>query len=91
MASTRHLLGGLVVLVSLGCSDDRSTAGPRVDDPLPADVEVGADAPADLSYVCGHRFLVSNAHSVPIRVTYRMAGDLRGRRAAGRQDRVRIY
>ena len=63
-----------VLLVSLGCSDDRSTAGPRVDDPLPADVEVGADAPVDLSYVCGNRFLVSNAHSVPIRVTYRVAG-----------------
>src|SRR5688572_25026514 len=58
----RHLLGGFVVLVSAGCWDDRSTAGPWVDDPLPADVEVGEDAPVDLSYVCGNRFLVSNAH-----------------------------
>jgi galactose oxidase len=68
------VLGGFVVLASVGCSDDRSSAGPLVGDPLPADVEVGEDAPVDLSYVCGNRFLVSNAHTVPISVTYRVAG-----------------
>src|SRR6266498_3484090 len=68
------LSGGVIVLACAGCSDDRSNAGPRVGDPLPADVDVGADAPVDLSYVCGNRFLVSNAYTVPISVTYRVAG-----------------
>lgn len=68
------VLGGVVVLAGVGCSEDRAGAGPRVSDPLPADAEVGEDAPVDLTYVCGNRFLVSNAHSVPISVTYRVAG-----------------
>jgi hypothetical protein len=72
------VLGGFVLLASVGCSDDRSSAGPSVGDPLPADVEVGEDAPVDLSYVCGNRFLVSNAHTVPISVTYRVAGSSEG-------------
>jgi len=67
-------LGAVVVLAGVGCSDDRSEAGPGPGDPLPADVDVGQDAPVDLSYVCGNRFLVSNAYSVPISVTYRVAG-----------------
>ncbi|MFL5495154.1 MAG: galactose oxidase-like domain-containing protein [Gemmatimonadales bacterium] len=67
------LTGGLIVLAA-GCSDERSDAGPGAGDPLPADVDVGADAPVDLSYVCGNRFLVSNAYTVPISVTYKVAG-----------------
>jgi hypothetical protein len=35
---------------------------------------VGEDAPLNLSYVCGNRFLVSNAYGVPVSVTYRVAG-----------------
>ena len=73
-ARVAALLGGVVVLASISCSDERSDAGPRVDDAEPADVEVGEDAPVDLSYVCGNRFLVSNAYSVPISVRYRVAG-----------------
>ena len=73
-ARVAALLGGVVALASISCSDDRSGAGPRVDDAEPADVEVGEDAPVDLSYVCGNRFLVSNTYSVPISVTYRVAG-----------------
>jgi galactose oxidase len=68
------LLGGVAVLASIGCSDERSNAGPSVADPLPADVEVGPDAPLDLSYVCGNRFLVSNTLGTPVSVTYRVAG-----------------
>jgi galactose oxidase len=74
-SSVRALaLTGGIVLASAGCSDDRSNAGPRAGDPLPADVDVGQDAPVDLSYVCGNRFLVSNAYSVSIGVTYRVVG-----------------
>ncbi|MEP7177114.1 MAG: hypothetical protein ABI860_11245, partial [Gemmatimonadales bacterium] len=68
------VLGGVAVLASLACSDERTSAGPRAGEPAPVDVEVGDDAPVDLSYVCGNRFLVTNAHSVSIGVTYRVAG-----------------
>ncbi len=68
------MIGGAIVLASAGCSDDRLDTGPKVADPLPADVDVGEDAPVDLSYVCGNRFLVTNAYDVPITVTYRVAG-----------------
>ena len=68
------VLGGVVGLAGIGCSEDRASAGPRLSDPLPADVEVGQDAPVDLTYVCGNRFFVSNAHDVPISVTYRVSG-----------------
>jgi hypothetical protein len=67
-------LGGVVVLAIAGCSDERSGAGPRAADPPATDVELGDDAPLNLSYVCGNRFLVSNAYGVPVSVTYRVAG-----------------
>lgn len=67
------LLGGCMLLLT-GCADDRTGTGPKVSDPLPADVEVGEDAPVDLTYVCGNRFQISNAYDVPITVTYRVAG-----------------
>ena len=57
-----------------GCVDEHSQAGPAVGEPLPGDVEVGADAPLDLSYVCGNRFVVTSAYGVPVSVTYRVAG-----------------
>ena len=73
------LAGGRLVLaalagMALACSDERSGAGPGAADPLPPDPEVGADAPLDLSYLCGNRFLVTNAQMVPVSVTYRVAG-----------------
>ena len=68
------VLGGAILLASVGCSDERSSAGPRPGDPQPLDPEVGEDAPVNLAYLCGNRFLVSNAYSVPISVTYRVAG-----------------
>jgi galactose oxidase len=73
-ASIVAVLGAVAVLGSLGCSDDRSSAGPPAIEPLPADTDVGMDAPVDLTYVCGNRFLVSNAYAVPISVTYRVSG-----------------
>jgi WD40 repeat protein len=73
------LLGGRLVLaalagMALACSDERSGAGPGAADPLPPDAGVGADAPLDLSYLCGNRFLVTNARTVPVSVTYRVVG-----------------
>jgi galactose oxidase len=37
-------------------------------------VDVGQDSAIDLSYVCGNRFLITNAYGVPVSVTYRVAG-----------------
>jgi galactose oxidase len=67
-------LGATLVFAVVGCSGERSDAGPSETEPLPADVDVGQDAPVDLSYVCGNRFLVTNAYGVPITVTFRVAG-----------------
>jgi hypothetical protein len=60
--------------MALACSDERSGAGPGAADPVPPDAGVGADAPLDLSYLCGNRFLVTNARTVPVSVTYRVVG-----------------
>jgi hypothetical protein len=68
------LLGGIALLASLGCSDERWKAGPSVSDPLPAAIDVGQNAPLDLSYVCGNRFLVSSTYATAVSVTYRVAG-----------------
>jgi hypothetical protein len=68
------LVGGIAVLASAGCSNERAGTGLKEEDPLAQDAEEGRDAPVDLSYVCGNRFLVSNAHDVPISVTYRVSG-----------------
>jgi hypothetical protein len=72
-AASRSLIIALAGL-ALACSDERSGAGPGAADPLPPDPDVGADAPLDLSYLCGNRFLVTNAQAVPVSVTYRVAG-----------------
>jgi hypothetical protein len=77
-SQVRHMLllgllsgaGGTVV----GCSDERSGAGPRIGDLPATDPDIGEDAPINLSYVCGNRFLISNASAVPVSVTYRVAG-----------------
>jgi galactose oxidase len=68
------LLAALVGLSLAACADERSGAGPDAPDPLPPDEEVGADAPLSLSYLCGNRFLVTNAQRHPVSVTYRVTG-----------------
>jgi galactose oxidase len=65
---------GAAIMSTTGCSDERSRVAPSISDPLPADVDVGQDAPVDLSYVCGNRFLVTNAHGTPVSVTFQVAG-----------------
>jgi len=54
------------------CSEERS-GGPRGDQPA-TDPTIGEDAPINLSYVCGNRFLILNARSMPVTVSYRVAG-----------------
>jgi galactose oxidase len=73
LLARRLVLAALAGMV-LACSDERSGAGPGAADPLPPDAGIGADAPLDLSYLCGNRFLVTNARTVPVSVTYRVMG-----------------
>jgi hypothetical protein len=62
----------LVVLASCRDVPDHG-AGPRTDTPIDADL-VNDSASVRLSYVCGNRFIVRNAHSVLISVTWRVIG-----------------
>lgn len=61
-------------LATIACAGEHGDVGPGVGEPLPGDVEVGADAPVDLTYLCGNRFLVTNAHSYAISVAYHVSG-----------------
>jgi galactose oxidase len=57
-----------------GCSDERTGAGPHAGEVPTTDPELGEDAPINLSYVCGNRFLIGNASAVPVSVSWRVAG-----------------
>jgi len=66
------MLGALGVACLLACGESPDTG---------ADVKPGAalpeeqdEGPVRLAYVCGNRFLLTNAYSVPIGVTYRVLG-----------------
>src|SRR5918999_920687 len=67
------LWGGVLLLAAIGCSDERSSAGPSAVVPLADSVGLGQNAPLDFSYVCGNRFLVYSTYNVPISVRYRVA------------------
>jgi hypothetical protein len=45
----------------IGCSEDRTGAGPRPPTAAPTDPEIGEDAPINLTDVCGNRFVATNA------------------------------
>ena len=48
-------------------------AGPRPDPARGATTEDDSDQPLRLAYVCGNRFLVTSAYSVPVSVTWRVS------------------
>ena len=66
------LWGGVFLLAAIGCSDERSSAGPTPAVPLADSVGLAQNAPLDLSYLCGNRFLVYSTYTAPISVTYRV-------------------
>jgi hypothetical protein len=72
-ARRNPLWGGVFLLAAIGCSDERSNAGPTPAVPVPANEGNGQTAPLDLSYACGNRFRVYSTYPVPITVTYRVA------------------
>jgi hypothetical protein len=66
-------LGAMALAIS-ACSDERTGSGPRPPGASPTDPEIGEDAPINLTYVCGNRFVITNAQRFPITVTYRVEG-----------------
>jgi len=74
-ASIRHsivLPAGAAVLLA-GCRDD-AQAPPARPEPQPEPTETGQLDSLDLVYVCGNKFLVTNATRSVVTVTYRVAG-----------------
>jgi hypothetical protein len=63
-----------LVLAIFACSEERSGPGPRPPAAPPTDPEIGEDAPINLTYVCGNRFVITNAQRFPLTVTYRVEG-----------------
>jgi hypothetical protein len=73
-APSLALLGCAFALAAMACSGERADTGPGPADPPPTDPDIGNSAPVNLTYVCGNRFVISNARTVPITVTYRVTG-----------------
>jgi hypothetical protein len=66
------MLGAFAAVYLLGCGESPDTDN----DTTPGSPHPGelAEGPIRLAYVCGNRFLVTNAYSVPVSVTYRLLG-----------------
>ena len=85
----RVLLPALAL--TIGCREGPDdAAAPAAGFPAGAELQEDFDQPIRLSYVCGNRFLVTNAHSVPVSVQYRVRGSTEEGRvelaAAPRED-----
>jgi PKD repeat protein len=66
---------GALSLVLAGCGDDSQSPPSRPEPSREEDAPGGSMlAPIDLVYVCGNRFLATNATRKSVRVTYRVAG-----------------
>jgi hypothetical protein len=67
---TRVALGALAAAYLVGCGESPDTdGGAKPGTPIP---EEQGDGPVRLSYVCGNQFLITNAYTVPVSVTYRV-------------------
>ncbi len=70
--SLLSVIGGLGLFLA-GCGENSGDgSGPKQAPPVETDES--HDAPIRLSYVCGNQFLITNAYSVAVSVTYRVAG-----------------
>src|SRR5882724_1240421 len=62
-------------LLLSGCVDDAQSPPSRPEPPLGNDASEGSMlAPVDLVYVCGNKFIATNATRARVQVTYRVAG-----------------
>jgi hypothetical protein len=62
------------VLSVAGCRDDSQAPSGRPNTPALDSPEASALGPVDLIYICGNKFLVTNATARPVEVTYRVVG-----------------
>jgi hypothetical protein len=71
-----HALLAAALLTSIAaCAEDQDHGpGPKTQAPAVEEGPEESDAPVRLAYVCDNRFLVTNTHTVPITVTYRVSG-----------------
>jgi hypothetical protein len=65
-------LGSVLMLTS--CQESAQSPAARPEIAAPAEPHGSTPAPLDLVYVCGNKFLVTNATSRSVQVTYRIAG-----------------
>jgi galactose oxidase len=69
------LLAAALLASTGACADDQDHGpGPKTQPPAVEEGPDESDAPVRLAYVCGNRFLVTNTHTVPVTVTYRVSG-----------------
>ncbi len=66
------LLRGIAVAMLAGCGE--SPDSEQQARPAPPPITEVQEGPVRLSYVCGNRFLITNAYSVPVSLTYRIVG-----------------
>jgi Domain of unknown function (DUF1929)/Glyoxal oxidase N-terminus len=67
------LCAGAALLVN-ACQDSSQSPGSRPETPPGPPPESAALGPIDLIYVCGNKFLATNATGAPVQVEYRVAG-----------------
>jgi Domain of unknown function (DUF1929) len=72
--ATRVSMPRVFMLILLASCRDapEQRAGPRID--VVTEDQADDNGPIRLSYVCGNRFLISNAHSVQVTVAWRVVG-----------------
>ena len=69
---------GLSSLLVTACQNDSQAPRSRPEPPAPEVPSDGLLAPLDLIYVCGNKFLATNATGKPVEVTYRVVGTEEG-------------
>src|SRR5947207_1779884 len=79
MSGLRSLLSlallGATCTVLAACGEDSQAPPSRPEPPPGQEAPAGSTlAPVDLIYICGNRFLATNATRTPVRVVYRVLG-----------------
>src|ERR1700704_324595 len=72
-----HLLlfwASSTVLLTNSCQDSSQSPASRPETPQKPPPETGVLGPIDLVYVCGNKFLATNATGGPVQVEYRVVG-----------------
>jgi PKD repeat protein len=68
------VIGLSIALLVSGCQNDSQSPASRSEPPTQGAPEGGPLGPIDLIYVCGNKFLATNATNTPVQVTYRVVG-----------------